>query len=207
MPTRTADDSDTDRLLHRAQGGECLALGQLLERFRGYLMLLAGLQIDRRLRGKVDAADLVQETFLEAHRDFAQFRGTTAAELAGWLRQILAANVAGQVRRYLRTRGRDVRMERRLAAELEESSQLLDRGFAAPQSTPSQQAAEREQALRLADALQQLPESYRDVIILRQLEGLTFAEVARRMERTVDSVKNLWARALARLSRAVGDGP
>jgi RNA polymerase sigma-70 factor (ECF subfamily) len=205
MPSRRADNSDPQRLLSRAQAGDTLALGKLLERYGSYLTLLARLQIDRRLRGKVDPSDLVQETFLEAHRDFAQFCGTTSEEWAGWLRQILANNVANQIRRYLGTRARDVRLERRLAGELEASSQALDQGLAASQSTPSQQAARREHALLLAEALQQMPEAYREVIILRQLQGLSFAEVARRMGRTLDSVKNLWARALARLPQLLGD--
>jgi hypothetical protein len=67
MPVRAADEWDTDRLLHRAQAGQGPALGQLLELFRGYLILQARLQIDRRLRGKVDAVDLVQDKFLEAY--------------------------------------------------------------------------------------------------------------------------------------------
>src|SRR5947209_19596393 len=108
-----------EELLGRARAGGGLALGQLLELYRSYLALLARLQIGRRLRGKVDAADLVQDTFLEAHRHFAGFRGTTEAEFVSWLRGILAANLANLVRRYLGTRGRDVRLERELAAELD----------------------------------------------------------------------------------------
>jgi RNA polymerase sigma-70 factor (ECF subfamily) len=162
------------------------------------------LQIGRRLQGKVDPADLVQETFLEAHRDFAQFRGGTESELAGWLRQILATNTANQVRRYYGTQRRDVRLERELAVELDQSSRVLDHGLVASQSSPSQQAARREQAVLLADALSQLPDDYREVIILRHLEELTFPEVARRMERSVDSVEKLWARALVRLRRTLG---
>jgi RNA polymerase sigma-70 factor (ECF subfamily) len=73
-----------------------------------------------------------------------------------------------------------------------------------PQSSPSQSASRREQAVLLADALEKLPEDYREVIILSHLESLSFSEVARRMARSVDSVKNLWARALARLRRALG---
>ncbi len=92
-------DSELGQLLTFARAGNRPALGQLLDRYRPYLMLLARLQIDRRLQGKVEAADLVQETFLEAHRDFAQFRGTTEKELVGWLRQILVSNLANLVRR------------------------------------------------------------------------------------------------------------
>jgi RNA polymerase sigma-70 factor (ECF subfamily) len=199
--------SDPERLLALARRGDAVALGRLLESARNYLELLARVQIGRRLQGKVDAADLVQETFLKAHRDFAQFRGGSEGEWVGWLRQILAASLAHLVRHYYGTQRRDVRLERDLVDELSQSSRLLDQRLAAPQSTPSHQAARREQAVLLADALQQLPDAYREVIILSHLEGLSFPEVARRMGRTVDSVKNLWARALARLRHTVGGAP
>jgi RNA polymerase sigma-70 factor (ECF subfamily) len=195
-----------EQLLGFARAGSGAALGQLLELYRGYLALLARLQIGPRLQGKADADDLVQETFLEAHRHFAEFRGTAEAELVSWLRQILAGLLANLVRRYYRTRRRDVRLERELADELDRSSRVLDESLAVPQSTPSQRAVRREQAVLLGDALGRLPEDYREVLILHHLEGLTFPEAARRMGRTVDSVKNLWARALAQVRRSLG-GP
>jgi RNA polymerase sigma-70 factor, ECF subfamily len=195
--------ADPMLLLSLARAGHVHALGQLLELYRNYLELLARLQISRRLRGKIDADDLVQETFLEAHADFTQFRGTTEAELAGWLRQILTSNAASLARRYYGTQRRDVRLERELADGFEESSRVLDQGLIAPQSSPSQQAAKREQAVLLADALKRLPEDYREVIVLRQLEGLSFPEVSRRMERSLDSVKKLWMRALTRLRQVL----
>jgi RNA polymerase sigma-70 factor (ECF subfamily) len=197
---------DPEQLLCLARMEDSQALGDLLELYRGYLGLLARLQVGRRLQGKVDASDVVQETFLEAYRHFPQFQGTTEAELVSWLRQILAARLAKLVRRYLGTRSRDVRMERELEVELDQSSQVLDRGLVAPFSSPSQEAARREQAVLLAEALQQLPEDYREVLILRHLEGLHFPELARRMNRSLDSVKNLWTRALARLRDLLGDG-
>jgi RNA polymerase sigma-70 factor (ECF subfamily) len=179
------------------------ALGRLLERYRGYLSLLARLQIGRRLQGKVDADDLVQETFLKASRDFAAFRGQDEEALAGWLRQILACRLANLVRHYLGTRRRDQRLERELADQLDQSSRALDGGLLARGSSPSRQAARREQAVLLADALDRLPDDYREVLILRHLEELSFPDVAR----SLDSVKNLWTRALARLRRALGDAP
>jgi RNA polymerase sigma-70 factor (ECF subfamily) len=196
---------DPEQLLRLARAGDGIALGQMLELYRNYLSLLARYQIGRRLQEKVDPSDLVQETFLEAHRDFGQFRGGTEAELAGWLRRILATNLANQVARYCGTRRRNVRLERELAAELDHSSRVLNRGLAAKQSSPSHQAARSEQAVLLADALEQLPEDYRQVLVLRHLEEQSFPEVARHMGRTLDSVKNLWARALARLRQILGD--
>jgi RNA polymerase sigma-70 factor, ECF subfamily len=207
MPMSANATPGPDELLHLARMEDSQALGQLLELYRGYLALLARLQVGRRLQGKVDASDLVQETFLEAYRHFPRFHGTSEGELVAWLRQILAARLAKLVRRYLGTRRRDVRMERELAAELDQSSRVLDRGLVNSLSSPSQQADRREQAVLLAEALRQLPEDYREVLILRHLEGLSFPNVARRMGRSLDSVKNLWTRALARLRDLLGEGP
>src|SRR5262245_9458706 len=94
-----ADAPDCGQRLPRARAGDGPALGQLLELYRNYLALLARYQIGRRLQGKVDASDLIQETFLEAYRDFPQFRGNTEAELVSWLRRILAFNLANLVGR------------------------------------------------------------------------------------------------------------
>jgi RNA polymerase sigma-70 factor, ECF subfamily len=198
------DPPDPENLLLLARAGEGPALGRLLELYRNYLTLLARAQIGRRLQGKVDASDLVQETFLAAHRDFGSCRATTEKELVSWLRQILAANLTDLVRRYCAAKRRDVRLERQLADELDESSRGLNLEAMARQSSPSAQAARREQAVLLADALESLPADYREVIVLRHLEGLSFLEVARRMDRSVDAVEKLWVRALARLRRVLG---
>jgi len=194
---------DPERLLYLAKAGGVPVLGQLLEAYSGYLALLARLHIGRRLRGKVDAADLVQETFLAAHQNFARFRGATEAEFVGWLRRILASRLADLLRRYA-ARGRDVRLERDLANVLDRSSQILGAILAAPYSSPSEHAVRREQSVILAEALENLPEDYREVLILRHLEELSFRDVALRMGRTVESVKNLWIRALAKLRRNMG---
>ncbi len=198
---------DVGRLLDLARAGDRDARGRLLDGYRNYLALLARLQLNRTLQGKADPADLVQETFLKAHRDFDQFRGATEPELMAWLRSILATSAANLMRHYLGTRGRDVRLERRVADALDQSSQALDRGQVARLSSPSDRAARREQAVLLADALQSLPPSYREVIILRHLEELSFPEVARRLGRSLDSVKKLWLRGLAQLRARLEDSP
>src|SRR5262249_33773332 len=172
--------------------------------YRECVLLPARPPIDQRLQSKVAAAEVVQETFLEAHRDFGQFQGTTEGQFLAWLRQVVATNLANLLRRYLGTQGRDVRLERQLALDLDQSSSNLNLVPAAPQNTPSQQAARREQAVLLANALGRLPPDYREVMVLRNLQGLSFPEVAGRMGRTVDSVEKLWARGLAQLRRALG---
>ena len=155
----------------------------------------------------MDPADLVQEAFLKAHRHFATFRGVSEREWTAWLRQLLATSAANLVRYYLGSRGRDPRLEREMAESVDESSRSLEGGFGLVQSTPSQQAVRREQAVLLAEALARLPEDYREAVILRHLEGLTFPEVAEHMGRTVDSVKKLWARGLARLRDLMRNSP
>lgn len=192
-------------LIVEARSGSAEALGALLELYRHYLRLLARVEIGRRLQGKLDASDLVQETFTEAHRNFAIFRGDDEPQLMSWLRQILAAKVANLVRHYFGTQGRDIRLEQEVAGALDNSSMAWGQQLASSLSSPSQAAARREQAVLLADALSRLPDDYRDVIVLRNLEGLTFPQVAERMARSQDSVEKLWLRALARLRQAFGE--
>lgn len=198
----SADDPEV--LIQRARDGEAEALGQLLSLYSRYLHLLARLQIRSRLQGKVSPSDLVQETFLEAHRDFAQFQGKTEKELLGWLRRILANNLAACMRHY-KTARRDMNLEKNLLEELDRSSQALDPRLLDRQKTPSQLAAHREHTVLLADALDRLPDHYREVLILRHMKSLSFAEIARQLDKREDAVKKLWARALARLQESFGE--
>jgi RNA polymerase sigma-70 factor (ECF subfamily) len=191
--------ADAERLIADARSGDSVPLSRLLELYRNYLRLLARVELGRRLQAKVDPSDVVQEALLDAHRYFPTFRGTAEGQFVGWLREILAGVLANQVRRYLGTQARNVRLERQIADGLGQSSVLLDRGLVADQSSPSEQAARVEQAVILADALARLPDDYREVILLRNFEGLTFPQAAERMARTLDSVEKLWLRALARL--------
>lgn len=201
------DPSDPGELLTMARQGDTQAVGQLFEIYRQYLKLLAHMEIDQRFQAKIDPSDIVQETFLEAHRDFGKFRGTTERELMAWLRQILAGNLTDHVKRYYGAQRRDVRMERSVQDEIDRSSCAMDRGLFAKQSSPSENAARRERAVLLADALEKLSTDHREVLVLRHLKGLKFPDVARRMGRSVGSVQQLWARAIAQLRRQLGDEP
>ena len=194
---------EIERLLHRAHDGDREALGMLLERYRRHMSFLAQSQIDPLLRVKVDASDLAQDTCLEAHRHFGQFRGTTEAEFGAWLRKILAGLLANSVRRYKGTKQRDVRRERSTLNDASESSVPCAVEVIARGGTPSEQVIERETSVQLTLAVSQLAPDYRQVIDLRNLEGLSFAEVSQRMGRSVDSVEKLWSRALGKLRRAL----
>jgi len=192
------------RLLDALRRGEPAAQAEVLVRYQPWLRILARLQLDRRFQGKFDASDIVQLTMLEACRAFPQFRGTTEAELTAWLRQVLARVLAHEVRRYQGTRQRDVDREVSFEQALADSSQRLGDMLAASGSSPSQQAARHEQELILAEVLARLPDDYREVIILRNLEGLSHEEIAQRMDRTPGAVRMLWVRALARLRHELG---
>ena len=207
MKTRMTFEIHTDPelLLILAKAGYGPALVRLLDRYRNPLVEQARSQVGRRLRVKLDVEDLLQEVSLEAYRDIGKFRGSTEGEFLCWLRKILNSILLNQVRHYYGTRRRDLRRERRIAADLEDSSRGLEQSLVAPHTSPTQQAARRERATQLAEAMETLPVAYREVIVLRHLEGLSFPEVARRMGRTEDSVKNIWVRALHRLRGLLGN--
>lgn len=189
--------------IRAAKAGNTTQVGELIEPFRHYLKLLARMQIGPKLQEKADESDLVQETFLNAYRSFPEFQGTTEAELVGWLRSILATKLAELFRRYLGTQQRDIRLEQQIADDFGHSTIILGQNFAggliSPDSSPSQRAGRHEEAVRLADALDNLPPDYREVIVLRNLEGLPFKAVAERMQKSEDSVEKLWLRGLAKL--------
>ncbi len=196
----TLSQSHQDGLLRDARAGNECALGELLNRYRPYLGLLARLKVDRQLQARMDDSDLVQDTCLSAHRDFPQFLGKTSQEFTAWLREVMAHVAANHIRDQHRQR-RDVRRERDLRQMLNESSQMLDRALADNHSSPSQGANRQERAVLLADALSQLPADYREVLVLRELEGKSLAEVAQQMDRSVNATQKLWARALLQIRR------
>jgi RNA polymerase sigma-70 factor (ECF subfamily) len=208
--TDTPDSSQLPAdLLSALRRGDTGAAEHVLLQYQPWLKLLARVELDSRLQVKLDASDVVQQTLLEACRALGQFRGATQGELLAWLRGILAHVLAHEVRRYHGTQKRDVAREVSLEQSLAQSSQRLGSLLAASGTSPSQQAARHEQELLLAAALARLPDDYREVIILRNLEGLTHEEVAGRMDRSVGAVRMLWVRALTHLRGEVarGSGP
>jgi RNA polymerase sigma-70 factor (ECF subfamily) len=179
--------------------------GQILEPYRAYLRLLARMHLDRRLQGKLDPSDVVQQTLLQAHQAQGQFRGQTDAELAAWLRQILARNLAHAVRDLGRAK-RDVGRERSLEAALDASSARLEAWLAAEQSSPSQQAQRNELVARLAQAMESLPEAQREALVLHYWQGQSLAEIGQQLQRTPAAVAGLLHRGLTQL-RAILQSP
>jgi RNA polymerase sigma-70 factor (ECF subfamily) len=198
----TTDSHNPDQLLALAREGKSERLGALLELYRNYLYLLARTQIDLHVQARANPSDVVQETFLQACLHFDQFRGTSEKELIGWLRSILLHNLARLVEKQILAQKRNVHREvslQKYQALLHHSSASFEEALVSQCSSPSAQAERRELAAIVADQLAQMPPHYRDVIVLRNLEGLAFDEVAARMGRTPGAVRILWLRALERL--------
>jgi RNA polymerase sigma-70 factor (ECF subfamily) len=175
-----------------------------LESYREYLRLLARLQLDPRLRSKLDASDVVQQTLLQAHQSWDQFRGRTVAELGQWLRQILARNLA-HAGRDLRRARRDLARERSLETSLEQSASVLDRWLAAEQSSPDQRAIREERILQVAEALAALPDAQREAVVLHYLQGWPLAAIGAHLGRGPKAVGGLLHRGLVQLRAQLRD--
>ena len=172
--------------------------GPGLERFHRYLRFLARLQLGHEGTALLDPDDLVQQTFLEAQKQWPAFQDRGEGELAAWLRAILAHNLADALRTQAAAK-RDVQRQRSLEAALEQTSSRLGGWLAADQSSPSEQAQRHEDAVRLADALEQLPEAEREALVLQHWQGWTLAQIGERMGRSRDAVAGLLKRGLKRL--------
>ena len=171
---------------------------EALEPFRRYLEVLARVHLDPRLRGKLDPADVAQQTLLRACAALPEVRNRSPEALAAWLRKILARTLADTVKHYHRDR-RDVNLERSLEADLDRSSSSLAGWLAADQTSPSLAAQRNEELLQLADALAELPEPQREVVILKHCRGQTLRQIADHLGRSVPSVASLLRRGLEAL--------
>jgi RNA polymerase sigma-70 factor (ECF subfamily) len=176
-----------------------------LDRYRNYLRLLARLHMDQLLQSKLDASDVVQETMVRACRKRDQFRGATEAELAGWLRQILANTLKEKAREFA-TEKRNQSRERSLESQIEESSRRLKSLLAAEQSSPSQRAVRQEELMRLADAVDHLPSDQQRAVELKYFKGYKAAQIAVELGRSEKAVGGLIARGLANLRAQLEEG-
>jgi RNA polymerase sigma-70 factor, ECF subfamily len=194
----SAEIDPVEGLLAHARQGEEQDLGRLLQLYRNYLTIMATAQLDARLRRRMSPSDLVQETMLGAYRDFRKFRGQTEGELVAWLRQILIHCLHHAYEMHFQAGRRDIRREISLEDVDRSSNRLagIAQAVAAQGESPSAPARDRERAVAMADQLAKLRPDYREVIVLRNLQGLSFEEVAQRMDRKPGAVRMLWLRAI-----------
>jgi RNA polymerase sigma-70 factor (ECF subfamily) len=193
----TSPPDNLDQRLLAARKGSAAALGDVLEACRAYLLGIAARELEGPLRAKGGASDLVQETFLEAQRDFPRFQGSTESELLAWLRRMLLNNLANFARHYRGTDKRQIQREVFIDPHASASSSTPLPASDTP--TPSAEVMADEQSQALAAALARLPEDYRRILTLRYLEGYSFEEIGQKMERTNNAVRKLWARAVLKL--------
>jgi RNA polymerase sigma-70 factor (ECF subfamily) len=180
--------------IEAARAGDLDVLGKALEGFRDYLLFVASEELDPDMRAKVGASDLVQETFLGAHRDFASFRGRTEREWQLWLRGILLHLLANHRRDYRSL------AKRRIEREMPISSRPhFDWPASGP--SPSTHLAAVELEADMLAALEGLEQHYRNVVLWRHRDRLPFDEIGRRMSISADAARKQWGRALLALRK------
>jgi RNA polymerase sigma-70 factor (ECF subfamily) len=186
-------------MIQLARRGDRDALGRLLEGYRPWLHILAQRQIGGPLARRVDASDVVQDTFLEAHRDFGRFAGATGPEVMAWLSRVLDNNVAETIRNQAMTAKRAVGREQELGA-----STAVLREPTSGRTSPSQRAMRSEEAALLARAIAGLPADQAEAVRLRHLEGWSLAQIAEHMDRSPVAAAGLIKRALQNLRQTLG---
>ena len=204
---KTLDKQQIVSLIEASRAGCAESLGRLAEHYRWYLLKAAEMEMPDDVRVKMAPSDLVQETFLLVQRGLPEFRGTTEEELRAWLRQILLNLVSRTVRTYRGTLMRDVRRE--ISLEAIETNNGVELRIPSGQETPSTQAARAERARLTAQAFEQLPPHFREVIRLRNVGRLKFREIGELTGRSEDAARQVWVRALELLRERLTnqDGP
>jgi RNA polymerase sigma-70 factor (ECF subfamily) len=180
--------------------------GRALERYREYLSLLARLHLHPRLQSKLDPSDVVQQTLLKAHQNLAQCQGQNDAQVAAWLRRILANTLADAAREFGGGK-RDVGREQPLQAVLEDSSARLEAFLNPALSSPSVKAVRNEDLLHLAAALARLPDDQRAAVEMHHLQDCSVAEVAAALGKTERAVAGLLRRGLKKLRELLQTEP
>jgi RNA polymerase sigma-70 factor (ECF subfamily) len=169
-----------------------------LESYQSALLLIARAQLARQQLDGVDASDLVQQTMLEAHRDWDQFKGQTEAERFAWLRKALYHNFLDACAR--------ARAGKVQEADLTQSFIGLDELLIAPDTSPSERAVRSEDLTRLAKALDRLEERQRQAVLLKHIAGLTLKEISERLHCSPAAVAGLLYRGRQHLQELLERG-
>ncbi len=187
--------------IDRARQGSPDDFGQLMSECRTYLLLVANQELDSSVIPKESVSDVVQDTFLEAQRGFASFRGATPEELKGWLRQILRRQIVDLRRRYRQSKKRSIDREVSLDTSVDIDTREL--AIESKDPSPSSQALREEQLHQLKEALRKIPQSQAMVVILHHRDGLDFPEISLRLDKSEAAVRKLWARGIKALQAEI----
>lgn len=200
MNTITPDSSATERLLQRAGTGDRQAFDELFQRYLPYLSRLIALRMDPRLRPRLDVADVVQETQLDAFQRLGEFLERRPMPFRLWLRKTACERLLKLREHHVDAQKRTLRREVPLP---EHSSLMLTQRLAAVGSSPSKQLSRREMARRVNQALARLPEADREILLMRTFEALSYDEVAVALEIAPAAARKRYGRALLRLQKAL----
>jgi RNA polymerase sigma-70 factor, ECF subfamily len=186
------------------QRGDAQALASLLNFYRPYLLATARARLDNRLRVKAGPSDVVQETLAEAHRawDKIEQRPRTEDEFREWIRGILLERLKALRRRFYRAQSRSLRRERSL--DDGQSKRLIDQLAAGCSDSPSAALDRQALAERLEEALERLPDAYRQIILWRNRDNQKFTEIGACLDRSPDAARKLWRRAIRLLKKELG---
>ena len=177
---------------------------EIVAKYEPYLRMLARTQMRRAYQAKLGASDMVQQAMLQAVQGLDGFRGGTEAEFRGWLRQILARHLC-HLDRDLHRDKRDIRREQSMEQKLAQSSLRLEGLLAGDGPTPSQNVALGENVIKVAEAVERLPQSQREAVRLHYLEGMKLGEVAEQLDKSTGAIAGLLHRGMKTLRQQLGD--
>jgi RNA polymerase sigma-70 factor (ECF subfamily) len=202
MPPPPSESRETERLLERAAGGEREAFDKLFEMHRKSLKRLVSLRMDRRLNARLDPSDIVQDTQMVAFRRFQDFLQRRPMPFRLWLRKTAQQQVCDARRTHIERHRRSLLREE---AGLSRSSRLIARGLLSANPSPLEKLARRELERRVAGAVAELSEADRETVIMRNVEGLTFEEIALVLDLQSAAVRQRYGRALIKLRTKLKD--
>ena len=192
------DLAETTTLLRDARAGSSAALDRLLGRYAGKLLAYIRARLGRGLRSRVDSHDVLNETLLKAFRNLERFEGQEGRSLMAWLARIAEHEIRDLADYHGRLR-RDAQRDEPLEARHDE--------LAARLHSATSRIALHEELERVLRALDRLDDAQRQVILLRKLEELSFAEIGERMNKSPDACRMLLARAMTALTLSLEREP
>jgi RNA polymerase sigma-70 factor (ECF subfamily) len=205
----TCDSSETIRVLEQAAQGNGQVLGLLLSRHRYRLCRMVALRLDRRLQGRIDPSDVIQDAYLEASARLAEYLRNPSMPFFLWLRFLTGQKLVTLHRHHLgvqmRNAGQDVGLYHGSLPEA--SSAALAAQLMGHEIRPSEAAIRAEMKTRVQDALERMDPLDQEVLALRHFEQLSRAEIAQVFGITEAAAAKRYLRALERLKHVLAGSP